>query len=154
MRDMSELPLDKNGNGDRIRTLEYDIADAPMLAHAMMIAANTAMMCGGGKAENRLHHYKKQFLDTSPAGAKHLRREEDLCDIAIAMAAADTWSIHRSKRWSSDKDGEALITVGNRRWETWKISDEAYAELVQGLVQIAPCRCERIAREDEIARAW
>ena len=54
MRDKSEHPIDETGNGERLRTLTFDIADAAMLMSAAMIGGNSIMMCGRGKAEQRM----------------------------------------------------------------------------------------------------
>lgn len=42
-RDRTPLPIDTDGNGSRLATLTYDVADAPMLIHALAIGANTVI---------------------------------------------------------------------------------------------------------------
>lgn len=55
---LEELPIDTAGNGQRMRTMTFDIADAAMLYSAMQIGANTVMMCGSGPATERMLYYK------------------------------------------------------------------------------------------------
>lgn len=138
-----ECPLDTEGNGTRIRTLEYDIADAPMLRHAMIIASNTALMCGGRNAMGRFQYYRRKFTELCPPGYEHLRREEDLCEIAIAMTGAPCWSIQFVKqRWSSN--GPAIIRVSDNAWETLSLSPEAFSALSRCIETIAPVGCDKV----------
>lgn len=150
-----DLAPDRNGNGERMRVLEFDAADAMMLAHAMMIAANTAMMGGGtGTAERRLRHYRTEFLKLAHPGARHLRREEDIAEIAIAMTDADRWSIHRIKKYSSDSNFAVEVRVGNSSWGAWSVTEQQYREIVAAIEEVAPMSCMRTEVEDQVARRW
>ncbi len=152
--DMSEYPLEVDGNGSRIRTLTFDEADALMLASAMMTASTTAMMSanynGNMKAKNRLEHYRTMFLEVAPPGGKHLQRDTDLCEIVIAMMDQENWSIHQHRNRSWDKKGNSIVTVGDMTWETYSLTSEQHAELTQCLVNIAPMTCNKIEKEDTL----
>ena len=76
--DLTPLPLDENGNGERLRTLVYDSADAPMLRRAMSLASATAMMGGGTTSIRRLKHYQSEFEKDCHPGAKFMKRENDV----------------------------------------------------------------------------
>ena len=138
-----EITLDTEGNGERIRSLEFDIADAPMLRHAMSIAVATAMMCSGAQAQARLRYYQRKFTELCPPGYQHLRREEDLSEIAIAMNDAPTWSIEFEARPWRD-EGEAIIRVGSRSWSVWSISRPNLEQLTSCINAIAPLSCMQI----------
>jgi len=148
------LPIDRQGNGSNIHTLEFDIADAPMLAHAVLIGRNTVMMCAGGKATQRMDYYLQKLMEVCPPGYKHLNREEDLCNIVVAMTQASSWSIWRKKKWENDKEGKTIIKVGDKLWSTWVITNEAHDEVISCLVAVAPMNCEREEAENEIERSW
>lgn len=154
-RDIPELPVDESGNGERLGTLRFDLADAPVLMHALMVQGNLAMMgCGGPKVEGRMRHYQRIFLEACPKGYEHLRRDEDLCDIAIAMVESETWSIHRKRRWQSSTEGPSVITVGSKRWETSTLEIADHDELAACIQAIAPLDCRRTERADELQNNW
>ncbi len=138
-----ECALDAEGNGARIHTLEYDIADAPMLRHAMSIAVATAMIGGGGQSQARLRYYQRKFAELCPPGYQHLRREEDLSEIAIAMNDASDWSIEHKKRSWSD-EGEAIIRVGHQTWSVWNITTAHLEQLASCIDTISPLGCRRM----------
>lgn len=148
MRASKRKSLNKSGNGSRIRSIEFDLADAPVIAHALMIAANVAMMGQTEDSEARLRFYRDQFLAVAPPGHKHLKSEEHLCDIAIQMDQSPTWSIHRmNERWS--EKGYSIITVGEHAWETYNLTMDEHEALSNCIASIAPLSCEKVEREDE-----
>lgn len=153
-RSRTPLPIDADGNGTRLATFIYDLADAPMLIHALAIGANTVMMCGGGQAQHRMRWYRDQIAATAPPGWQHLPREEDLANIAIAMATAQRWSIHRKMRWTSDKTAPTIITVGDHEWTTFRLTAAEHDELAACIAAIAPITCEHVARDNDVARSW
>lgn len=153
-RDIPELPINDSGNGGRIESLRFDIADAAVLMHAMMIAGNAAMMGSSSKVEGRIRYYQRKFLEACPPGYQHLRREEDLSDIAIAMIDSKTWSIHRSRQYRSSTEGKTVITVGDKRWSTSELTPEQHDELKACINAIVPLDCEQVERDDEIKTNW
>lgn len=154
MRDMSELPVDETGNGERLRTLTYDFADAAMLYSGMMIAANTVLMCGGGKAENRMRYYQQKFREACPPGFEHFKREEDIANIAIAMMDAEKCTFQRVKRWSSDKDASVEIRIGDKKWDNWSKPIEECDAMLSCLEAICPLNCDIEVLEDKIEKGW
>jgi hypothetical protein len=112
------------------------------------------MGCGGPKVEGRMRHYQRMFLEVCSKGYEHLRRAEDLCDIAIAMIDAETWSIHRKMRWRSETEAPSIITVGEKTWDTSTIEKQAHDELVACLQAIAPLDCTQVEHEDELQHSW
>ncbi len=147
--DRSPLPLDDAGNGSRLRTITIDEADAYMLARAMMIASNTAMMSGAGTGLRRLNHYRELFLSLAPPAAKLMRNSTDVCELAVALAEAESWSIHRELNWSWDKTGYGYVSIGNRHWGTKEpVSQEEVASIVEMITHLAPLGAVQITRED------
>ncbi|MBS7671674.1 hypothetical protein [Croceicoccus gelatinilyticus] len=139
-----ELPLEAEGNGERLRQIEFDQADAPMLLHALIIGANTALMCGGRQATQRMAYYARLIRDLCPPGHEHLRREEDLCEIALAMREAPHWSFtFAPERWRSN--GEAIIRVGKKAWTSAYMITQPQADELRGCIEaIAPLTCTYI----------
>jgi hypothetical protein len=154
MRDMSELPIDESGNGERLRTLTFDFADAAMLYHAAMIGGNTVLMCGGGKAENRMRYYQNKFREACPPGFEHFKREEDIAVIAIAMMDAERCTFQKIKRWPDDKEAKVEIAIGDRKWGNWGLTLEQCDEMLSCLKAICPMSCEIEVLEDQIKRGW
>lgn len=140
------LPINRKGNGSNIQTIEFDIADAPMLASAIAIGRNTVLMSSEGKnkynAIGRMNYYLQKLLDVCPPGHKHLRGSEELCNIIIEMAMSESWSIWQKKRWLSSSEGKTCIKIGEQYWETYIITDEDHAELKACLHSLAPVECE------------
>jgi len=154
MRDMSELPIDESGNGERLRTLTYDFADAAILWSAAMIGANTILMCSGGKAENRMRYYQQKFREACPPGFEHFNREEDIANIAIMMMDADKCTFQRIKRWSSDKDAAVEITIGEKKWNNWSKPLKECEEMLTCLRAICPMTCEIEVLDDKVEGRW
>lgn len=155
MRDMSELPVDESGNGERLRTLTFDFADAAMLYYSTMIGGNTVLMCGGGKAEQRMRHYQNKFREACPPGYQHFKREEDLANIAIMMMDAEKCTFQKVKNYSSSKEMEARVVIGDKIWGSeWNLSAEQADEMLSCLRAICPMTCEIEVLEDEIKRGW
>lgn len=154
MKDLTPLPIDESGNGSNIVQVSFELADLPMIISALQIGRNTVMMCGGGKAEKRMNFYVEMVKKLAPAGWEHFQREEDIANIALAMAENPEWSIHQKKRWKSDKKGESVVTVGKMRWETWSTTDEEHAQMIACLQAIAPLTCDQVEKENEYDKSW
>lgn len=136
------------GNGRRMRTIEFDEADAPMLAAAMRLAAGTALTYGASqaRARQRFKHYRELFLKFAPPEAGMFQEEETWCEIAIAMDDADSFSVTWGKgRWPDYDQGRAIVTVGDRSWATGysvKVTQEDSVRLAAALSEMAPIGCE------------
>lgn len=153
--DMTPLPIASDGNASRLRSIEFDEADALMIASALLIATTTARMGGGTESARRLAHYRQQFLSFVPASADLLDRRTDVCEIAIAADASPEWTLHRVRddRWRDTY--KAVITIGDRYWLSKYDCDDAKFEAIAKLVEtIAPFSCVRGEREDEIGNIW
>jgi hypothetical protein len=75
------------------RTLEFDVSDAPMLVHAMQIAANTAMMCGHPDARKRFQQYREVFQSFAPPEAAFFD-EETWGEMGMALAQASAFHVY------------------------------------------------------------
>lgn len=128
--------------------MEFDRADALMLAHAMLIASNTAMMNRNDQGKDRLSFYREQFLKLVPAGAHHFRSDEDFAEVAIAMSSHDAWTIHRVYGASYEKKFEAVVTVGKQSWNAWRVDETEFAEIIAAIESVAPLSCQRKEAED------
>jgi hypothetical protein len=153
-RSRDELPIDATGNGHRMRTMQFDEADALMISHALLIGANTAMMHSAcrGSAEQRLRYYRRQFLELVPPGAMHFDADETIAEIAIAMSAADTWSIRRVKERSWSSNFGAEVTVGKITWPVYRVTEEQLTEMIAAIEAFAPLNCTRVDTEDKVLR--
>jgi hypothetical protein len=145
------LPPDEEGNSRRLKTFTFDEADTPMLISALSIAITTAMMEDGKESVNRLKYYKNKLKEITPPAAEYLRRDADLCEIAVAAATAKTWSVHFEKenRWSSLTD--VIIMIGDRKFRAdyWTKEDKI-PEIVEMLERILPLTCERVERKNTV----
>lgn len=151
------LPVDKQGNGSRIKTLEFDEADAYMLMRALSIAVNTAMMCSGKESVQRLTYYKEQLRQFAPSCANRLRRPEDLCEIAILATTVETWSVYRvrERQWSSR--ARTVIKIGNRFFASSDLFDDEstyHQEIVDMIKNIVPLTCSKEDHDDVIGNPW
>lgn len=154
-RDHSPLDIDRSGNGSRISTLEFDEADAFMLAHAMSIAVNMAMMSHAPEALRRLQHYKALLREIAPPDAKLLDRDTDLCEIVIASARAPHWTIHRVREREWSREFRAVVTVDDRTFTSASlIGDEEFGRIASMLERMVPLTCPRAERADEIGSPW
>lgn len=153
-KDMTPLPIDESGNGERLRTLTYDYGDAAMLWATALLGANTVMMCGGGKAENRMRYYQEKFREQCPPGFEHFKREEDIANIAITMMDAEKCTFQRVRRWRGDKDAVTRIAISGKTWENWSKPDADNEKILECLRAICPMGCEIEVLEDEVQKGW
>jgi hypothetical protein len=135
------------------RTLEFDLTDAPMLVHALSIAAATAKMCGLKDAEQKLRAYKAILAQFVPPEAK-LFEEEAWAEIGMALATSPTFlvSITRARwehgqplyRWS---EGMVTVTMPGRQWQSdrrtlYKPGAPEFKAVFDVLSALAPIGCE------------
>ena len=142
------LPIPE-GNGRRIRTIEFDEADAPLLMAAMRLSASTARLYGTNqrKAMARLKYYQQIFMSFAPPESRFFSEEADWCEIAIEMENASGFSVEWEKgSWPDYEKGRATVTIGKRKWSTSyhdKITQEQAEKLAEVLEEMAPAGCLR-----------
>jgi len=134
------------------RTLEFDLADAPMLVGALSIAACTAKMCGFSKAAERLREYQKLVKEFSPP-ASDLFDDEAWAEIGMELSSAKTFKVTIDKlRWEQGEfnhwsGGAIVIEIGERRWYDRRMCDRFKPGAVEveavcrALQEIAPMDC-------------
>lgn len=141
-------------SNDRLkRTLEFDLTDAPMLAHAMRIAACTALMCGHKDAQKRLDQYQAFLAQLVPPEAKHFE-EEVWAEIGMALGEAksfrvtlckDSW---RNHQWV--REGRIVVHVDDRTFDASKGFERfgwdapELKAVFKMLTELAPMGCEGI----------
>lgn len=136
------------------RTLEFDLHDAPMLVHAMSIAACTAMMCGHPDAEKKLRAYKAMFAAFEPPEAKPFEAEH-WAEMGEALLQAKTFHVtivprfsERGYSWWSEGylavqvQGRTFIANRGVKPEVKRGDDSAPQALYKVLKEIAPMDCE------------
>jgi hypothetical protein len=148
------FPIKVQDNASNIVSVNFDLADLPMVVSALLIGANTVMMCAGGKAENRMRYYYETIKKLAPPGWEHFDREEDIANIVIAMQENPTWKIYQKKIWKSDKKGTTIIEVGKFKCDVWSATDEEHAEIVSCLRSLAPLSCEQEETESIYERNY
>jgi hypothetical protein len=136
------------GNGRRMRTIEFDEADAPMLAAAMRLASATALMYGASqeRARERYQQYRRLFLQFAPPEAAMFRNAQDWCEMAIEMdTAPDFELIWKPEGWPNQAKGRVSVRIGERVWRT--DADPMLREGMEGLAAaleaMAPAGCIR-----------
>lgn len=130
------------------RTLEFDVMDAPVLMHALLIGANTAMLCGKPGAQARLRQYVAILREIAPDESK-LFDAEDWCELGLALATAKKVQVGlKNPKWRGrfNRDYAIQVTIGTKHW----FSDKSYfmpgaeevGKLSRLLAEIAPVGCE------------
>lgn len=142
------------------RTLEFDVTDAPMLMHAMMIAANTAKLCQHPDAERKLRAYQRMFQAFIPPQAMRFE-EEAWGELGMALMdatrvtvfiAPKAWEEHRTwwsegrlavRIWRAGEDAEPLTFYGDRRHDSYVQKNDIVSvqALVRVLQELAPMGC-------------
>lgn len=131
-------------------TFEYDLMDAPMIVHALQIAANTALMCGNPDARVKLQAYRDLLKTTAPA-CVFLFDEEQWAEMGMALVTAKRMRIEldlppymRDQYWRREKaikidvDGFVIMSRDVR----FEGSCPEFNEVCEYLKQIAPLTCE------------
>lgn len=107
------------------RTFEYDLADAPMIAHAFAIAASTAMLCGHQNAKEKFKAYRAIIRQFVPPEAD-IFDEEVIGEIGIALVKAETFHVTViNPSWRKDErlyDCVIAVYVGKRCWTSNSLS--------------------------------
>ncbi len=148
-------PVDTSGNGERLRTLVYDAADAPMLMSAMRTGAARALMDNAPNAIARFRHYQQEVAAETHPAAGLMRRSTDLCEIAVIGTAVDEWRIRRLLVHSWSNTFRAEIILGRRTFSTESgLDDDAFRQVVEMVQAVLPLTCERVECEDVVGSAW
>lgn len=135
-------------------TVEFHEGDAPMLVHAMIIASNTAMMCGYPGAKERFNTFKKKFEEYVPAISK-LFDEEEWSEIIAKLQHVDNYVVEfQSNRWhwgepTPEQEGTIFIRIGEARFAArgWNLKRNDpvrrahLADLLTTLDRLAPLGC-------------
>jgi len=102
------------------RTLEFDLSDAPAIAHALSVGASTAMLCSHPLAQQRLAQYRDEVRLLVSPEAK-LFDEEVWCEIGVTLSKAEAFSVNlRRVSWAAsyEREGRIVVTIGAKRWES------------------------------------
>ena len=97
------------------RTLEFDLTDANMLMHAMMIAANSAMMCGNHAAQSRLKYYYKMLERFVPQACKIFSAEK-FAEIGLALPKAERVYISFHKKYGAYYNASITVRINHEQW--------------------------------------
>jgi hypothetical protein len=142
-------------------TLEFDVADLPMLADSLRTTACEAMMEGRPGARKRIKAYR-QAIDALIPEAARVFDGLTWSEICLALADARHYQVGFEEwgyEWKKDGSGggtygRIYVVVGDKRfgshdYKHFRISLAAVADLVH---QMAPLDCSRRAVEDTKAR--
>lgn len=110
-------------------TMTFGLADLPMLAGALSIGRNTAMMYHKPRQQARMEEYRKAFDEAIPYAARAFGRY-DFYDIVTAVSEGARYEVHAQgrDRWSHDK--HVLVVMPDRTYS----SKDAYREGVEAVV--------------------
>lgn len=129
-------------NARNKRRFEFDLADIPMLAHALSIECGTWLGCDRAKyvRAKELHDLVAAEV---PACSKHFDADDwqDFCRRISAGAAYEI--VHQRRSWSWDSpDGEIVVRIEDKEWRSHRSDHppeaEAIAELRAFLEEYAP----------------
>lgn len=140
-------------NGPNKALIEIDVGDAPMIAHALRIGANTALLCGRQDARARLQAYGKVVAALAPPSARFFD-EEGWAEMCMALCAASGFTValedQRGYMWGFH--GVLVVTIGDDTWAGKRERDglprdtpEAQA-LFDALSAYAPLGCEGVLK--------
>jgi hypothetical protein len=136
-----------------------------MLVHAMLIAANTAWMCGYPGARDRFNEYRAKFEEHVPAISR-IFDEEAWGELIMALQKADTYEIEFTRDWRSkwgsppsEETGEVRVKIGEKSWKSTifgKVGKEDFKrghldQLVKTLDVLAPLDCTGTVTEGKKA---
>jgi hypothetical protein len=140
------------------RTLEFDLTDAPIIAHAFAIAATTAMMCGAPNAKQKMIRYMEIIKQVMPVEATWFD-DQHWCEIGVALGTATGFLVTiLPPKWDKDfpnpskinmyKGGIISVVIGQKVWQDNRLckhtlpgSSDVKA-LHDVLKEIAPMSCD------------
>lgn len=140
-------------NKRHMRTLEYDVADAPMIAEALMLAVTRAMIGGTKDAMKRMKAYEDFVLQMVPEPVRIF----DACEWAemgMALSTAKTWGvglIHREWEDGWRGDGPIAVYIDDQLWRSeggrvggYREGEPLIEQVAAVLADLAPMDCERV----------
>lgn len=147
--DRTPIALTEQGNGPRRRSIEFDQADAYMLARAMVTASGVGLMSGSATGLRRLKYYRDLFLEMAPGAAKLFARDADVAEIVMAMDTEATWSSVRVREYRWNREMRTIIKCGKRQWQSRdQISEEAHNSIIAMLCDLSPLSCTHTSLPD------
>lgn len=132
-------------NGRRLKTLQYDEADAPMLASALRLGANVAFCGQNDGARARMKQYARAVMEHVPPEADFFNMQDVWSEIMMAIDASPSFEV-RWKRADYGVKGTAEVVVGKRSWRTdlGSVTKDGAEALGDALERLAPMECVRI----------
>lgn len=135
-------------------TIEFDIADLTIIADALMIGRNTAMMYSNKVAEKRMERLREMFETLAPKEAQYFGRH-DFTELCIALRGAKVWDVEFESKWGYFDC--IIVTIDDKKWKTdcrdIKRGDGKLEEIVEFMEEFAPLSAERLLKE-EAGNAW
>lgn len=139
-------------------TLEFDVADLPMLAESLRTTACEALLENRPHARERIDRYRKMIDALIPDGARVFDglTWSEICvefngapDYAVGF---EEWGYEWKKDGVGGTYGRIFVIVGSRRFSSADYKhyrDGDVLEVVASLVhQMAPLECRRIPIDD------
>ena len=117
-------------------TFEFQLSDLPMLADAMMIAGNTAMLCSNPVAQKRCDEIRNMIAEHIPAAAL-LMDGEEWVEIMACLNKSSKWNVYLSgNRWSYAR--YYTIAIDDKTWKSkrWADKDTNTVALIEGLIEV------------------
>lgn len=138
-------------NRPNTRSLEFEVSDAPMLVHALAIAACTAKMCSRPDAEQRLRKYQEIVAKFAPPEAK-MFDEEVWAEMGMALVGAQRFHVKIDKsRWETEFNpwagGVLIVEIGGKKWQDNRVVERhkpgapEVKAVCKALQEIAPVDC-------------
>lgn len=118
-------------------TMSFALADLPMLASAIAIGRNEALMSGRQQHRDRMEGYRKQFDAAVPPAGKAFGRY-DFCDIVIAVGAGEPYEVKAVRREGWYADYDVTVTVKGRTYrakETVKKEDDPIVAAIAAMLE-------------------
>lgn len=150
---------DSRENSRKRFTVEFEAADILIMADALSIGSTTAMMCGGGKASERLRKLSGMFMDMSPL-PKSNRSEGyewfQACRLLKDAPWFEAFVTAEERSWKRDK-AHVDVDVGGKVMRVCEDADKDEAIACVGplnefLAEIAGIDAHRLVRmEAEVA---
>lgn len=142
-------------NNHLVRTMEFDLTDAPMMMAAMRLKSCEAMMCGHKHAKKRFGEYQETFQALIPPVVAKFE-EEVWSELGQLLKTARAFRVTvEAKRWERDRswwqDGPLVVYISGHRFAgeagglkcyVPRGEDEHPKALFEVLRELAPMDCE------------
>lgn len=114
--------------------MTFELADLPMLASALSIGRNTAMMYHRERQKLRMEEYRKAFEEAIPYAAR-VFSPYDFCDIVLAISEGASYEV-RAERRTYYSDHDVIATVGDRSYRSKDQYREGHEAVVQAVREL------------------